>query len=125
MLVKVESEGTWSERLTGVAVAEFGKDGGRQEQVEQRTAQRMMEMRDLRGQEELVLGELPRETKDREHDEFGYDTLWRVQWAFKFRTIYCFKKSPPHPVHSLSPLSLNVHHPFHHSGLTSQLLLSF
>jgi len=25
-----------------------------------------------------VLGELPRETKDREHDEFGYDTLWRA-----------------------------------------------
>ena len=46
MLVKVESEGTWSERLTGVAVAEFGKDGGRQERVEQRTAQRMMEMRE-------------------------------------------------------------------------------
>ena len=34
-----------SERLTGGAVAEFGKAGGRQERVEQRTAQRMMEMR--------------------------------------------------------------------------------
>lgn len=27
-------------------MAEFGKDGGRQERVEERTAQRMMEMRE-------------------------------------------------------------------------------
>lgn len=34
------------ERFTGVAVEEFGKDGVRQEPVEQKTTQRMTEMRE-------------------------------------------------------------------------------
>ena len=45
MLVKVTVRGNIEQKAYGAAVAEFGKDGGRQERVEQRT-QRLMEMRE-------------------------------------------------------------------------------
>lgn len=72
-----------------------------------------------------MLGELARETKDREHDEFGYDIPQRTMGSQAQNHILLQKvSSPSHPL-PLTSLSLNVHHHFHHSGLTSQLLVSF